>query len=162
MSENEQSHRQLATFVVRSASVSDRQLLKNWAQEMLLIRSLPISRFKKAKRVYSETFSRKAIWPALRVFYRELKRIAWIERSRTARLGMSGAVAGVALFGGKAAGIAALGTAIAVPLWIVLGAGGAFAGVLIEIIVGRDWDTAQKCGGFAARNELSYLSTKVG
>jgi hypothetical protein len=57
---------------------------------------------------------------------------------------MSGAVAGVALFGGKAAGIAALGTAIAVPLWIVLGAGGAFAGVLIEIIEGRDRDTAQK------------------
>jgi len=43
------------------------------------------------------------------------------------------AIAAVA-FSGKGAGIAALGGAIGVPLWVVLGAGGAFAGVLIEEI----------------------------
>ena len=39
---------------------------------------------------------------------------------------------GIALFGSQSAGIAALGTAIGVPLWVVLGAGAAFANSLIE------------------------------
>jgi hypothetical protein len=42
-------------------------------------------------------------------------------------LGSGGAAVGVALFGGQSAGIAALGTAIGVPLWVVFGAGAAFA-----------------------------------
>jgi hypothetical protein len=50
---------------------------------------------------------------------------------------MGAAATGAALFGGKAAGLAALGTAIAVPLWVVFGAGGAFMGVLYEELTGK-------------------------
>jgi hypothetical protein len=49
-----------------------------------------------------------------------------------AKLGLSTAAVGVAIFGGQGAGIAALGTAIGVPLWAVLGSGAAFADVIIE------------------------------
>lgn len=66
-----------------------------------------------------------------------LKQIAWDERGLKARLALSGAVAGVVLFGGQGAGIAALGTAIGVPLWVVFGAGAAFIGALYEELTGR-------------------------
>ncbi len=60
------------------------------------------------------------------------KRLTWDERGLKSRLGLSGAAAGLVIFGGQGAGIAALGTAIAVPLWVVLGAGATFAGFLYE------------------------------
>ena len=49
-----------------------------------------------------------------------------------ARLGLSAAAVGAVLFGGQDAGIAAQGTAMGVPLWVVLGSGPAFASVVIE------------------------------
>ena len=54
-----------------------------------------------------------------------------------ARLGISAAALGLLFFSGQAAGIAAMGGAIGVPLWIVFGAGGTFAGVLIDEIKKR-------------------------
>lgn len=64
----------------------------------------------------------------------EIKRLGWDERTQTQRLGLAGAGVGLALFGGAQAGIAALGTAIGVPLWVVTGGGAAFASLLIEEI----------------------------
>lgn len=58
--------------------------------------------------------------------------MAWDERGTKSRFGIAGAGVGLAVFGTKGAGIAALGGAIGVPLWIVLGAGAYFAPVLIE------------------------------
>src|SRR5690606_21114042 len=61
-----------------------------------------------------------------------LHAVVWQDRSWAARLGMS--AVGIATITGstQAAGIAALGGAIGVPLWIVLGAGGTFIGTLID------------------------------
>ena len=53
------------------------------------------------------------------------------------RRGQPGDPCTIALFGGQGAGIAALGAAIGVPLWVVFGAGAAFAGVLYEEITGK-------------------------
>jgi hypothetical protein len=50
---------------------------------------------------------------------------------------MGAAATGVALFGGQGAGVAALGTAVGVPLWVIFGAGGAFMGVLYEELTGK-------------------------
>jgi hypothetical protein len=74
---------------------------------------------------------------ATTVIAKGLKSAAWDNRSLTARLGLSGAIAGAVFFGGQGAGIAALGTAIGVPLWVVFGAGAAFLGVLYDEISGK-------------------------
>ncbi len=66
----------------------------------------------------------------------QIKKFAWDDRGLVGRAALGGAVAGAVLFGGQGAGIAALGTAIGVPLWVVFGAGAAFAGVLYEEITG--------------------------
>ena len=44
----------------------------------------------------------------------------------------SGMALGIAAFGAQGAGVAALGTAIGVPLWVISGAGASLAGVLLE------------------------------
>ena len=62
----------------------------------------------------------------------KIKEAGWDNRSATARFGLGGAAVGLALFGSQGAGIAALGTAIGVPLWVVLGGGAAFANWLVE------------------------------
>lgn len=51
-------------------------------------------------------------------------------------MGLSAAAVGLAVFGNQAAGIAALGSAIGVPLWIVLGAGSMFADQLLKELSG--------------------------
>lgn len=56
----------------------------------------------------------------------------WEKTSSGGRLGAIGVGGGLLFFGTKGAGIAALGTAIGVPLWVVFGAGGAFLGVLYD------------------------------
>lgn len=66
-----------------------------------------------------------------------LKDLAWDNRGLPARLGISAAILTAIAFGGQGAGIAALGTAIGVPLWLVFGAGAAFAGELYERLTGK-------------------------
>jgi len=58
--------------------------------------------------------------------------LGMIEASRPLGIGVFTALALAG--GGAGAGIAALGTAAGVPLWIVFGAGGAFAGMLADEI----------------------------
>lgn len=53
-------------------------------------------------------------------------------------MGMGAAATGLALFGGANAGIAALGTAIGVPLWIVLGGGAMFAKYLFDELTQKE------------------------
>jgi hypothetical protein len=57
-----------------------------------------------------------------------VKDAAWDDRSWSARLGIGGAALVATTFGSQGAGIAALGSAIGVPLWIVIGAGGSLPG----------------------------------
>ena len=78
------------------------------------------------------TASSQAAVTAAKIVARNLKRMAWDERSTAARFGLGGAALGLAAFGSQGAGIAALGTAVGVPLWVVSGAGASMAGVLLE------------------------------
>jgi|SRR5690606_23115558 len=66
-----------------------------------------------------------------------LKDLAWDDRSLPARLGIAAAVVTAITFGGQGAGIAALGTAIGVPLWVLFGAGAMFLGELYERLTGK-------------------------
>lgn len=122
----------LAKALVAQASPSEQQLLLTWAQHMLVIRNSNASSLDKAKQAIAATVASKAIWPFIRTIGSEIKRVGWDERSLPAKMGLSAAALAAVVFSGKAAGLAALGGAIAVPMWIVFGAGAAFAGVLIE------------------------------
>ena len=66
----------------------------------------------------------------IKLMSREMKRYGWDNRSTSTRFGLTGAAVGIALFGGQTAGIAALGGAVGVPLWIVLSSGALFAHTL--------------------------------
>lgn len=130
--ESSSSHRQLAVIVAEKATETEREALLNWLRRLLDIRASAGSIFAKARQAIAATLENNVVWPVVKIIARETKRIGWDDRSRTARLGLGGAAVGAAIFGGKSAGVAALGTAIGVPLWVVLGAGAAFANVLVE------------------------------
>ncbi|OCC02401.1 hypothetical protein BA190_24055 [Labrys sp. WJW] len=62
------------------------------------------------------------------------------QMARAGAGGIAGAGAGLAFFGTQGAGIAALGTAAGVPLWVVPGAGSMFAKTLHEELTKRKGD----------------------
>lgn len=128
---------QLAVKIAASASAPEKEALRIWIEGLLALKATNLPAVQKAKRAISLTASSKVVLPTVKIIARETKRLAWDERGLKGRLGIGGAAVGVALFGGQGAGIAALGTAIGVPLWVVFGAGAAFAGVLYEEITGK-------------------------
>lgn len=130
--------RQLAAKVIDQASPEERDVLLRWARELMSIRDSDLPTLQKAKDAIAVTIRSKAIWPFVVTVGKEIKRLGWDERSLPAKLGLSAAALAAIAFSGKGASIAALGGAIGVPLWVVFGAGGAFAGVIIEEISRRN------------------------
>ncbi len=133
MKENEKS-KSLAVQVANSISDNDRFHVLYWMQDLLVIRKSDLSNLDKTKQAFLVTQKRKIIFPIITILYKQTKKFLWDDRTIKGRLGTIGMGAGVAFFSGQSAGLAALGGAIGVPLWIVLGAGGTFAGYLIEEI----------------------------
>ena len=80
------------------------------------------------------TKDKRIIFPILKSISKAVKKFAWDKRNAKSRLGILGLGLGLTVFAGQSAGIAALGSAVGVPLWIVFGAGGTFAGFIIEEI----------------------------
>jgi hypothetical protein len=132
MKESEQKYREVAVIVANSASDQERAALLKWAQGLVVIRSTSLSAWNKGKNAIQLTLQSEVIWPLVKLLGRELRRVGWDERGIKSRGLILGGGVGLVLFGGQGAGIAALGTAVGVPLWIVLGAGGAFVAALIE------------------------------
>jgi hypothetical protein len=124
--------REVAVIVANSASEREQLALLKWAQGLLAIRRSSAPTWAKGKNAVQHTLRSDVVWPLVKMLARELKRIGWDERGLKSRGFILGGGAGLVLFGGQGAGIAALGTAIGVPLWIVLGAGGTFVASLIE------------------------------
>lgn len=137
MIEQDNTQRQVAVFVAKTVAPNDLDAIRTWANNLLEIRSAPLSKLGKAKAAVGLTASSKVVWPIAKMVAKEAKRTGWDDRSKTAKLGLGGAAIGAAVFGGKSAGIAALGTAIGVPLWVVLGAGASFAHMLVQEITRR-------------------------
>lgn len=132
MGTDETKQRQLAITISRSASNTEADALRLWAQGLLRIRQSDLSAYAKAKQAVALTASSEVILPVLKIVARQSKTHGWDKRSPAQRLGMGAAATGIAFFGGANAGIAALGTAIGVPLWIVLGGGAMFAKYLYD------------------------------
>lgn len=124
MRDNDTRQRQLAITISRSASDSEADHLRLWVQGLLRIRESDLSSYAKAKQAVGLTASSKVALPVLKIVAKQSKVNGWDNRSAAQRMGMGAAAASVVLFGGANAGIAALGTAIGVPLWIVIGGRG--------------------------------------
>ncbi len=129
--QSEKKAQNLALVVLEQASEQEQSALARWAEALMQIRMSNLSAFDKAKRSIAVTIDSKTILPLVKFAGAELKRIGWSERSLPGRFTIGAIVAALTL-SGSGAGIAALGGAIGLPLWVVFGAGGAFAGVVIE------------------------------
>lgn len=130
--------RQITSLIVPTLSEEEHKSLLVWSYGLLEIRNnSALTVTQKSKAAIQLTAQQKIVWPVVRSLAAEVKQVTWDERSTKSRLGLTGAVVGAIFFGGQSAGIAALGTAIGVPLWVVIGAGGTFAGVLIEELSAR-------------------------
>lgn len=131
----------LARRYAADLSEPDRFHLHAWAQELLDIRNSSASVFEKARAALRATARHgiaRTVVVQLARRARELgissRRQLWDERGWAARLGLlGGSIAGVA-YAGQGAGIAALGGAVGVPLWLVVGAGGTFLGTLVDAL----------------------------
>lgn len=132
VSEDDDRQRQLAINVVRDATIADREALRIWAGALLDLRNKDMPVTAKAKEAVLITSRAKVVWPLLKTVSKQVKRHGWDNRSTSQRLGIGAAGSALALFGPAQAGIAALGGAVAVPLWVVFGAGAMFARHLYE------------------------------
>ena len=132
ISDQETSSREIAKTIIARYSDSERDLLLKWAQEILAIRNMSISKHEKMRRIFLITKEIGIIKPSLAHVIDELKRVAWTERSKPMRGVIGGAGVGLlASVASPVAGVAAFGGAIAVPV-VLLGAG---AGAVLMAIV---------------------------
>lgn len=113
------------------------RVLITFIDTLLDIRVSSRNNLQKLKDTIAATLKAKLIWPTIKLVYRECKDRFWDKRSTTTRVGLAGSIIGLAFFGGQGAGIAALGGAIGVPLWVVFGAGAMYANHLREELIER-------------------------
>lgn len=124
--------RQTAIVIVKAYPETERQLLLNWAQQVLAVRSSNLSVAQKVKRIAQVTNELGMAKPLLAHLATEIHRVAWTQRSKAMRGVIGGAGIGlIASIATPMAGVAAFGGAIAVPV-ILLGAG---AGAVLMAIV---------------------------
>ena len=124
--------RVLAHRIADGASGAERQALLEWAQQLLAISHSQAGALSKARQAFGATLTREVAWPVSKLLAAEIQRLAWNDRGLKSKWALSAAGAAAVAFGTQGAGIAALGGAIGVPLWLVFGAGGAFLAMLYQ------------------------------
>ena len=131
------SRRQLVFAVVDRATTLERDALLAWARKLLEIRASSETAFSKAKQAVLSTAASPVIWPIVKTLAAELRHLGWDDQGLTGRMTVGGAATAFLTIGSQGASIAALGTAVGVPLWVVLAGGSGLAAHLIETIVKR-------------------------
>jgi hypothetical protein len=155
------SSRQLAVRVLSSADDMQKRALSDWAEGLLMIRNSNNSVIKKGREAIQFTGKSKILIPIFKIIAKEIKidqfdasklnleskrsisrsvKSFWNNRSFPMKIGIGAFSASLIVFGTQGAGIAAFGTAIGVPLWIVLGTGATFAAVLYEEVTGQKFE----------------------
>ena len=121
-----------------SLTEEEQAVFGEWLLELLEIRSSHLGVRERVIRALRATARRKTVLTILRTTGRPLVRVAWRDRSWKQRLAWAGI--GVAVFVGigQQAGLALMGTAFAVPLWVVFGSGGVVAGWILDGLVASD------------------------
>ncbi|MGZ2421229.1 hypothetical protein [Rhizobium laguerreae] len=136
------SQKQLAIVIAGSASRAEADALRDWARLLIDLKDEKISAAAKARKAISLTASSKVILPAMKIISGQAKKHGWDNRTSTQRLGIAAAAGAFALFPGANAGIAALGGAVGVPLWMVFGGGSMFLKVLYDELAKRPEEQA--------------------
>ena len=134
--QNNEKQRQLVVRIASMTNKKEQEALQRWIEQLLEIKASSLSKSQKTKQAIVVT-SNEVLFPTVRIIARETKRLAWDDRGLKGRAFIGASVTGLALFGSQGAGIAALGTAIGVPLWAVFGAGATFLAALYEEITGK-------------------------
>lgn len=106
--------------------------LHAWATGLLTLRNSRKSTREKLQTIIRLTKEAPVLFPLIKKIALELKQTGWDERSWESRLGMGVALWATLLIAKAGVGIALLGGAIAVPLWIVFGSGDTFVKMLIS------------------------------
>jgi len=129
----------LARQFASGLSDGDRSLIFGWQSDLLDIRNSDLSVVQKGRAALLATARVELARPLLNQVARHArelgmssKRVLWDQSGWIARLGLAGLLVGAFGYRGQRAGIAARGKAIGVPLWLVVGAGGAFLGALLD------------------------------
>lgn len=122
----------LARAVVAELDPAQREVLADYMASLILLRQRELPAQTKVLDSIDLTADRQVLGVLTKGSGRLLAKHAWKDRSWAARIGLSAAALASILTAGQGAGIALLGTAVGVPLWIVFGAGGTFAGALID------------------------------
>jgi hypothetical protein len=130
------SDRGLAEQILRSSTKAEAAALAAYFEQLLTIRRSSMSVQEKLRLAVNQTIDGKLILPLFTVIAREVQAI-WGRVSLPAQFGIMAGAAALAAFGRAGAGIATLGTAVGVPLWIVAGSGGALAGTFLELFHAR-------------------------
>ncbi|MGO7769831.1 hypothetical protein ACC736_32870 [Rhizobium ruizarguesonis] len=131
------SHKQLAITIAGSVTRTEADALRDWARLLIDLKDENISGAAKARKAISLTASSRVILPAVKIISVQAKKLGWNDRTSTQRLGIAAAAGAFALFPGANAGIAALGGAVGVPLWMVFGGGSMFLKVLYDELTKR-------------------------
>ena len=147
-------HSKVARAVVRELDPEQRKVLAEYTASLVLLRAKDLPTQTKVLDSIDLTADPKVLGVLTKGSGRLLAKHAWKDRSWPGRIGLSAAALASILTAGQGAGIALLGTAIGVPLWIVFGSGGAFAGELLDEI-----ERARAGGGPAQAEASAPLDT---
>lgn len=120
------SFRGVAAEIVAAADGGERAALLGWAEALTEIRGSGAGPIRKARRALAATCDRKTVWPFVKAIWQEKRRHGWDSRGLSSGVG----VLGVLVFGGAWAGLAPLGEAANLPVWMVIGSGAEFAEAL--------------------------------
>jgi len=128
----------VARAVVAELDPAQREVLADYMASLILLKQTDLPSQTKVLDSIDLTADARVLGVLTKGSGRLLAKHAWKDRSWPARIGVSAAAIASILTAGQGAGIALLGTAVGVPLWIVFGAGGAFASELVdEVARGR-------------------------
>lgn len=132
MESQKAEYRQLAIRIADSATSEERVALSNWIAAMLAIRNSRADKLSQAKEAIEVTAKSGVILRILKMIAAAIKKHGWDERGGTARTGIAVSALTFLVFGSQGAGVAALGTAIGVPLWVVFGSGAMLLKVIYD------------------------------
>ena len=106
--------------------------LTGWLTELLKIKASKTTRKQKLNQISALLKKSIPLLPVIKHLANETKRIVWEERKGGFRSFIAGSAFAIFLFGFQGAGIAAFGTAVGLPLWVIFGGGSTLAYSLLN------------------------------
>jgi hypothetical protein len=126
--------RKVVSETVEKLSDDDKQVVLSWAERSLVVvNNKELTSIQKIQEL-RKIESKKPVLRLLLALATFLKDKTWTNQSWARRLGISGFAIGTLAFGSQAAGLAAFGTAHAIPLLVATGLITTFLGVVIDEI----------------------------